>query len=250
MSHDDSTIYDDDDNDLSFDDDDDILLTTSLFENLPTPQSTYFRTYYDDNDEEPFYNDDDDAEKEEENLSLPSPSPSPLPQFSFSNQQKFISIKLYIHLINTNIHIYNTNMISFKSLISHLSAEYTRIYNYNATIVGRLLDMISKLFVIGKYNHIYYTEIVVVVTNYLKNYALFSAYIFSLIASYIRNLEKTLMKHAWFLIRAIWLLYHIRVFFGNLPEKRNYRLSDLSNVISEAGQKITQTLLDQIFQAF
>ena len=164
-------------------------------------------------------------------------------------------VKLCIRLINTNIYIYNTNMISFKNLIKHLSIEYTRISEYTLNITDQVLGTISKLFNEGKYNSFYYKETVLGTLNVLKNYAIALIYIFYSIASYIRNLEKTLINHAWLLIRAIWLVYHIRVFFGNLPDKTNdydhdHYQSDLVNIISNTGRKITQAFLNILRSEF
>ena len=190
-------------------------------------------------------------------IPIPTPTPTSIPtlaSFSYSSQPEYHrKIDPYIRLINTNIYIYNTNIILFKKLIQYLSVEYTRISNYTSNITSQILQTISNFFRMGKYNYIYYNGLVSLSIQYLKDYAILLANVFSYVCSYVGNVELTLKKHAWLLIRAIWAVYHVRVFSGNLPDNNNVNVNNNNNsmlvrIISKEGSEIIESFLDILFK--
>lgn len=161
------------------------------------------------------------------------PLPLPLPPDLFG-------IRPYIQLVNSNIHLYNANIISHKMLARHLSKEYARIYNYTHAANSEISAAINDFFTHN--DPIYYRDVIAVVRKKLRLYAASLRSMFGEISRYLRALEDALTAQAWLIIRAIWLLHH----HYDLGVRPSFSAHDMIEYVEAAGEAIVADFLERI----
>lgn len=154
-------------------------------------------------------------------------------------------IRPYIQLVNSNIHLYNANIISHKMLARHLSKEYARIYNYTHAANSEISAAINDFFTHN--DPIYYGDVIAVVRKKLRLYAASLRSMFDEISRYLRALEDALTAQAWLIIRAIWLLHH-HYDLGGRPRfsSSSSPSHDMTEYVEEAGEAIVADFLERI----
>ena len=139
-------------------------------------------------------------------------------------------LRKYINHLNNYINIYNLNVSLFKNTLTILDKYFTRIFNETETLINNTHQKLNQF----KCHDVYDNNIH---RNYEPVVKLFKDFIYihviiilidkiQKIEKYIIDTERTLSKHSWLLIKAIWYIYYFPK-FGALPD-RNIN-DDVSN---------------------
>lgn len=150
-------------------------------------------------------------------------TPSPIftwPRYHDEEENK--ELVNIINLVNTNIDVYNLNIVNFTKFINNLENQFNEIERNISKIFENVHHLIQQIIIVEhNYDMILYETLVKVVNTYYRKYVHVLENRVAIIWQYSQSLETAFRQYCWLLKKVSWML--TKGFLDYTLDDQNYR---------------------------